>query len=166
MNNLKAVLYKLRQLTGVPEIENFATFMVEVAGEKKPDPRLKAATNRGLDIQKQLKTAEGGSYSLNETADLLNMSKQGVSKRRKTGKLFAWKEEKMAELRFPKWQFQDGRVLPGIGDVLRKLSSSNDVDILLFFLSQNRFLGGKRPLDLLRAGEVSVVSRAAEGYGE
>jgi hypothetical protein len=72
-------------------------------------------------------------------------------------------------VRFPAWQFKSGTVLAGLENVLSILNSGSRLDDfgrMLFFLSNSRFLGGKRPLDCLRDGEVQKVIQAAQGYGE
>lgn len=67
-------------------------------------------------------------------------------------------------LRFPKWQFASLGLLPGIVKVLRILRSDDQWRLMLYFLGQRHSLGGKRPLDLLREGEVGKVLRHAENH--
>ena len=65
------------------------------------------------------------------------------------------------------WQFKDRELLDGLEEALKILSAGcrlGDFGRILFFLSNRGFLGGKRPLDCLRAGEVNKVLQAAEGY--
>jgi hypothetical protein len=66
------------------------------------------------------------------------------------------------------WQFKDHKVLQGLEEVLQTLNAGSRLDDfgrMLFFLSNRGFLGKKRPVDCLRAGEVNKVLQAAEGYG-
>jgi hypothetical protein len=37
---------------------------------------------------------------------------------------------------------------------------------LVFFTSENAAIGGKRPIDVLRSGDVEAVSAAAHTYGD
>jgi hypothetical protein len=66
------------------------------------------------------------------------------------------------------WQFKDRELLDGLEETLKNLSAGcrlDDFGRMLFFLSNQGFLAGKRPLDCLRAGGVNEVLQAAEGYG-
>ena len=133
------------------------------------DSRLKQAISRDALVHGQLVQAEGGSFSAEEAAKELNMSKVAILKRHEKGRLVAWQEEKQRAKRFPKWQFENGRVLPGLEVVLEKLNTGGRLDDfgkLLFFLSKSAFLAEKRPLDLLRDGESDKVLQAAQGYVE
>jgi hypothetical protein len=163
-------LVKIRQLTGTPEVVSLGEFL-SAAGLQEttpaPDPRYAAAVARGLEFRPKLMEAEGGSLAAEEAAGVLGMSKVAVLKRYQNGKLLAWREERQKAVRFPRWQFQSGKVLEGLDAVLAKLNSVarlDDFGRLLFFLSTSRFLGGKRPLDYLREGEIHKVLQAAEGY--
>jgi hypothetical protein len=163
-------LVRLRQLTGAIEIVALGEFLREAGSQEQavaaPDPRLKAALDRGRAVRQKLLEAEGGSISAEAAAKELGMSKVAVLKRYQNHKLVAWREEKQNAIRFPIWQFKNGKVLDGIEAVLDKLKegSLDDFGRLLFFLSNSKFLGGKRPLDCLRSGEVHKVIVAAEGY--
>lgn len=163
-------LARLRQLTGSVDLVTLGELLTEAGSQEHGvavrDPRLKAALDRGLSVRRRLQEAEGGSISAEEAAKELGMSKVAVLKRYQKNKLVAWREEKQNAIRFPIWQFKDGKVLDGIEAVLDKLSDGalDDAGRLLFFLSNSRALGGKRPLDCLRAGEIHKVILAAEGY--
>ena len=162
-------LVRLRQLTGANEIVTLGELLKEAGPQEQAvtvDPRLEAALDRGRTVREKLLEAEGGSISAESAAKELGMSKVAVLKRYQNHKLVAWREEKQNAIRFPIWQFKHGKVLDGIESVLGKLKEGplDDFGRLLFFLSNSRSLGGKRPLDCLRAGEVHKVIVAAEGY--
>jgi hypothetical protein len=164
-------LAEMRHLTGVAEVTNLGKFLSEVGEDQEPgsgsDPRLLAAVDRGAMVREKLTLAEGGSVSAQKVAEILGMSKQAVLKRYKKGQLLGWKEEKQNAVRFPIWQFEKGRVLDGLEDVLAGLNndvSMDDHGRLLFFLTSSDFLNGKRPLDCLRKGELHKVMQAVEGY--
>jgi len=62
-------------------------------------------------VRPKLMEAEGGSLAAEEAAGVLGMSKVAVLKRYQNGKLLAWREERQKAVRFPRWQFQSGKVL-------------------------------------------------------
>ena len=136
---------------------------------EKPDNRLAGAIARGLPARRKLVEEEGGSLSAEQAAQALGISKQAILKRYQKGRLLAWREERQKAVRFPVWQFGDRKVLDGIEETLRVLNAGNRLDDfgrMLFFLSNHGFLGGKRPIDCLREGEVAKVLKAARGYVE
>jgi hypothetical protein len=135
----------------------------------KPDNRLASALARGIPARRKLAEDEGGSVSAEEAAQVLRISKQAILKRYQKGQLLAWREERQNAVRFPIWQFNDRKVLEGIEETLHVLNAGNRLDDfgrLLFFLSNHGSLGGKRPIDFLRTGEVTKVLEAAQGYVE
>lgn len=135
----------------------------------KPDNRLASAIARGIPARRKLTEDEGGSISAEQAAQVLGISKQAILKRYQKGQLLAWREERQNAVRFPVWQFSDRKVLEGIEETLQVLNAANRLDDfgrLLFFLSSHGLLGGKRPIDCLRKGEVSRVLQAAQGYVE
>jgi hypothetical protein len=134
----------------------------------KADNHLANAMARGITARRKLMEAEGGSLSAEEASQELGISKAAILKRYHKGQIIAWREERQNAARFPVWQFKDHKVLDGLEEVLKTLNTGSRVDDfgrMLFFLSNTGFLGKKRPLDCLRAGNVIKVLRAAEGYG-
>ena len=95
---------------------------------------------------------------------------EAVLKRLETGRLLAWREERLHAARFPRWQFDEhGRVLAGLEEVLEILNRDERLDAwgkILFFLQTKASLGEKRPLDLLREGNLKDVCLAAQAYVE
>jgi hypothetical protein len=174
-NHLRVVLKavaRVKALTGVGEVATLGDYLSEVstveAERAKTDGRVQEALERGAEVRRKLVEAEGGSLSAENAARGLNMTKAAVLKRYHNGRLLGWRDEKQNAVRFPVWQFKDGKVLTGIETVLESLKPGPQLDDfgrLLFFLSNSRFLGGKRPLDCLREGELHRAVQAAEGYG-
>lgn len=144
-------------------------FARSIGGASRGD-RLARARMRGLEVRQQLATAEGGSFSSEEVARLLGISKTAVLKRFVAGRLLGWREERLQAVRFPQWQFDArGQVLSGVEDVLRILNQNTHLDAwgkVLFFLQQRVQPGGLRPLDLLRKGQLMEVCTAAQAYAE
>ncbi len=129
----------------------------------KQSPLLPALL-RGAEQRQTLLRADGGSLSGEQTATALGVSRQAVDKQRQRGRLLAVREG--AAWRYPAWQLADGRVLPGLPEVLRVLRVQSPWTVMAFVLSRNARLGSRRPLDLLRRGSAEPVVRAAEAYGE
>jgi len=150
----------LARLTGIAFRQEFPV--------ARADNRVANAVARGIGVRQKLIEAEGGSLSAEEAARELGISKTAILKRYQKGRIIAWREERQNAARFPIWQFKDNKVLDGLEEVLKVLDSGSlldDFGRMIFFLSNRGLLGGKRPLDCLRAGEVNKVLQAAEGYG-
>lgn len=145
-------------------------FGVVLGGGRTREEKLARAHLRGLEARQQLTEAEGGSWSSDEAARLLQISKTAALKRVASGRLLAWQEERLQAKRFPRWQFdQHGRVLNGLEAVLDILNKDGRLDEwgkMLFFLQEKPGLAGRRPLDLLRDGKIKEVCLAAEAYVE
>jgi hypothetical protein len=87
-----------------------------------------------------------------------------------------WREERKAfairvgdQLLYPAFQFdEDGRPLEEIGAALEYLSGGelNDWQTALWFTSPTGWLGGRRPVDLLREEPEAVVEAARREVGE
>lgn len=145
-------------------------FEITLGRGKSRADKLQRAQVRGLDARQQLAEAEDGSWSSDEVAGVLQISKTAVLKRLGAGRLLAWREERLQAARFPRWQFDDhGHVLNGMERVLEILNQDGRLDAwgkILFFLQEKPSLGDRRPLDLLRQNKLEEVSRAARAYAE
>jgi hypothetical protein len=143
-------------------------FELTFTGSRREE-KLANAMARGVSVREKMATEEGGSMSAEEAARLLGMVKQSVLNLYHQGKLLGWRSEKQGAVRFPVWQFRDGERLPGLEQVLAKLSASGILDDwgkIGFFLQQHRLSESRRPLDLLRDNKVDQVLRIAEAYVE
>ncbi len=142
-------------------------FVMEFPPDKSDDNRLANALVRGVEVREKLRNAEGGSLSAENAAELLGISKAAILKRYQKGQIVAWREEKQDAVRFPRWQFDDRRVLNGLEKALDILRGKplDDYGRMLFFLSNVGFLGGRRPLDCMRQGDIDSALQAAEMYG-
>ncbi len=147
-----------------------AAIQDELALSPKPAAGLAMALGRGVLAREQLKREEGGSFSAEEARlQLGGLSKEAVLKRYRKGRLLGWREARQNAVRFPVWQFADGNVLSGLTDVLETLNRigwMDDWGRILFFLNPRASLGGKRPLDLLRNGEIKRVAGLAESLDD
>ena len=175
LKHLRVVLRNLceiRRRTGVAEIVNLRNFLHEVGFKEGPevaDPQLTQTIDLEASARQKILEAEGGSVSAEEAARKLGISKIALIKRYKNGELLAWLTQHQKAFRFPAWQFRDRQVLAGLAEVLEELDHGNlldDLDCMLFFLSNMDLLGGKRPLDFLRNGELQQVIQTAQAYVE
>jgi hypothetical protein len=150
---------ELAQLAGLAFERTFA-------GNRREN-KLANALARGLSVREQMATAEGGTLSAEDTARYLGVTKQSVLNSYHGGKLLAWRTEKQGAIRFPVWQFAEHRRLPGLEEVIAKLTTDRVLDdwgIAGFFLQNLGLLNDRRPLDLLRENKVGPVLEAAEAY--
>ena len=134
--------------------------------EHLPNEALYRAEARGLFLRESAKQEEGGSISADEAGRRLGISKTSVLKRYKNGKLLGWRETKQKSVRFPRWQFSKDGIRTGLPEILSILSKSPQIDDwgrIMFFLNPRNSLEGKRPLDALSEGNVSLVERLAWG---
>ena len=117
---------------------------------------------------KELELAEGGSISTDEMAKKMGIQRQAVDHKRKQNQLIAWRDAQ-GHWRFPRWQIdlKTAEASKGPRWVPRRSSARTGAwSRMLFFLSRNAGLPGRRrPLDLLRAGDVAPVVAAAQRYG-
>jgi hypothetical protein len=129
---------------------------------------LDKARLRGAIAQRELLSADGGALSGAEVAARLGVTRQAVDKRRKAGQLLAVELPRRG-LRYPAWQLagtRPGGVLPGVVEALAALRDHDSWAQARFFVTGNVRLGGKRPLDRLRRGDVAAVLRAAHAFGD
>lgn len=135
-----------------------------VAGLLGEDP-LAPARLRGVRARDALLAAEGGPLTAEEAGARLHISRQAIDKRRLGGQLLALTLGRRG-YSYPAWQFVDEGLLPGLPEILALLEEHPPLAKLRFFLSGNVRLGGDRPLDRLRRGDLDPVRRAARTFGE
>jgi hypothetical protein len=136
-----------------------------VAPELAAKDPLAAARLRGAQRQQKMLEESGGALNGAEVAEILNISRQAVDKRRRQGQLIGLTQGRRGYA-FPVWQFEGGKTIPNLEDVLDSLRGHDPWMQFAFFINPNDRLEGKTPLDRLRAGELEPVLRAAESYGE
>ena len=126
---------------------------------------LAVARVRGLRIQRDALTAEGGTLSASEVAGLLGLTRQAVDLRRANGKLLALDLGVRRNL-YPRWQFTAGGVLAGLEETLGVLreDATPPWSCVRFFLTDNVRLRDERPLDRLRRGDTESVLMAARAF--
>ncbi len=129
------------------------------------DDPLLAAKIRGLRRKQQMLEVSGGALSSEQVAEVLGISRQAVDKRRSSNQLLALTQGRRG-YSYPSFQFEDGKTIGGLEEVLARLKSLDPWMQMVFFTSPNERLGGKTPIEELKKGLVEEVARAARGYGE
>ncbi len=133
----------------------------------KPDP-LAAARLRGKKIKEDLlrhyENPEVGLIN-KEVGELLGITTQEVDRRTEKGKLLGLPDDQGAYL-YPKWQFGEGKLIPGLDRVLAALEEWGPWTKLTLLQTGDIRLEGKTPLESLKAGKIEAVINAAECYGK
>ena len=136
-----------------------------VATQLTAEDPLAAARLRGVERQQVLLKKSGGVLKGAQAAELLGISRQALDKRRRQGRLIGLTQGRRGYA-YPVWQFEHGRTLSNLENVLGRLRDHDPWMQLTFFLNANDRLDGSSPLDLLRSGKVESVLEAAASYGE
>jgi hypothetical protein len=124
-----------------------------------------ASKLRGFELRQEMLKKSGGVLSSGRVAALLNVSRQAIDKRRAANQLLALAQGRRG-YGYPIFQFEDGKTLDGLEEVLKNLSALDPWMQLRFFTSPHERLDNATPIEALRSGKVNDVVRAASGYGE
>ena len=124
-----------------------------------------AAKFRGLRRKQQMLETAGGALTSEQTARVLGISRQAVDKRRASNQLLALTQGKRG-YSYPSFQFEDGKTITGLEEILAELRELDPWMQMVFFTSPNERLDDKTPLEGLEKGLVSEVKAAATGFGE
>jgi hypothetical protein len=127
------------------------------------DDSFQLAKKRGETAKLDILNQVGPVLTLQQAADLLGVSRQAVHRRLQKQSLFGIKYKE--EIRIPEWQIRDGEVVPGIGEVLKNLETT-DWGKLLFLHTENMQLEGRKPKDLILEGKTDLIARLAAEFGE
>jgi hypothetical protein len=130
-----------------------------------PDARARAML-RGVEIAQEDLRHAGGAFELGEVRSLLRgISRQRIDRRVREGSLLAVPGPSNRR-RYPTAQFNpDGTVVEGLKQVCEALPTKNPWSMLNFLVAPEARLGGRKPIDLLRAGDVESVVEAARRWG-
>jgi hypothetical protein len=132
----------------------------------EPDARSRALL-RGREIAIADLEAAGGAFNLEQVRQLLNdISRQRVEKRVQEGSLL-WVPGPGNRRRYPTVQFtRKGEVVDGLKAVRDALPTQDPWAVLNFFVQPDARLGGRKPIDVLKAGEVDLVLSAARAMAQ
>ncbi|MEZ2223389.1 hypothetical protein [Rhizobium sp. RCC_161_2] len=160
----RLVVQKARQLVRANERAEKSETINKAAFE--PDARSQAVLQGIRIAQNDLREA-GGAYDMEEVRTLLHgVSRQAVDKRVQEGSLVAVPGPSNRRC-YPTLQFnRDGSVIAGLKDVQDALPVDSPWAVLNFLARPDDRLDGRRPIDVLREGNVQLVVEAANRYGE
>lgn len=118
----------------------------------KPDARSQALLEGGRIAQEDLREA-GGAYDLDQVRTLMQgVSRQAIDKRVREGSLISVPGPSNRRS-YPTLQFdRDGTVVAGLKAVREALPANNTWAVLNFLAQPDDRLGGRRPIDVLKAG--------------
>jgi hypothetical protein len=93
----------------------------------------------------------GGTLTGEQAGQLIGISRQAVDKRRRSGSLIGVRQS--GNWQYPRCQFDEERheVIAGLPKLLEAMSASNPWVVLDFLLAPDQTLGGRTPLEALRA---------------
>jgi hypothetical protein len=129
-----------------------------------PSSRARALLQGHKLAEADLKEA-GGAFDLEQVRTLLNgVSRQAIEKRVKEGSLLVVPGPSNRR-RYPTAQFTRDGVVLGLKEVQEALPTRNPWAVLNFFVRPDDQLGGRKPIDVLRQGDVELVVSAARGMG-
>lgn len=131
----------------------------------RPDARARALL-RGVKLGEEDLKSSGGAYSLSEVQKLMRgITRQAVNNRVRDGSLLAVPGPSN-RASYPVAQFMDdGMPVEGLREVREALGTDNSWMILNFLISAESKLAGKKPIDLLKAGELKQVLEVARRFG-
>lgn len=131
-----------------------------------PDVRGRAILE-GVRVAEQDLEDAGGAYDLEQVRTLLRgISRQAIDKRVQEGSLLAVPGPSNHRS-YPTLQFnRDGSIVAGLRDVREALPVESPWAVLNFLVNPDDRLEGRKPIDVLRSGNVDEVIEAARLYGE
>ena len=129
----------------------------DVAEKKLHEARL-----RGLARMAELRKAAEPCLETGQVCDLLGVSRETVRKKVDRKQLLAL--PKGGDRVFPAFQFHDGDVVAGLGDVLVGLETDSPFVALSFLLSRSPDFDNRTAIEALQAGDRDAVVCEARGF--
>lgn len=132
----------------------------------EPDAKSRAILEGIRIAEEDLKEA-GGAYDMDEVRTLMRgISRQAVDKRVQEGSLLTVPGPSNRRS-YPTLQFNDdGTVVDGLKAVCEVLPTRNPWMILNFLAQPDDRLRGRKPIDVLKQGEIDLVVEAARRMGQ
>jgi hypothetical protein len=129
------------------------------------DDPFATARLRGVRERERLLSEEGGTWSVEQVAKHLQLTRQAINHRRKQGTLLGLDAGRHG-FRYPAWQFARTGTIGGLERVLAALKHLDPWMQQAFMMGKNARLKDKRAIDVLRDADVSSVVKAASTFGE
>jgi len=132
----------------------------------EPDARARAML-RGVEISEADLDTSGGAFDLAQVQKLLHgVSRQSIDKRVREKSLLAVPVAGRRR-RYPTVQFnRDGTVVRGLPEVLKALNFESPWATLNYLVNPDDRLGNRRPIDVLRRGDIRLVLESARRVDE
>lgn len=134
---------------------------VEIPPARDPLGRAKA---RSLEVRRRLLEEAGGAYEVSAVAEFLGITPAAVHQRRHRGTLLAIRAPN-GQWVYPAFQFEPPALANEIGRVLTAFRTEEPWTKLSVLLSAAPSLGGRRPIDALRGGDLEGAIEAVASYG-
>lgn len=122
-----------------------------------------AAEARGVAVKSEILNREGPPLDSSEVQKRLQVGRTALLERRKTGSIIALHSGRHGFL-YPRWQFGDGEygLVPGLSKMLRILGSMDPWAKSIFLLKKHPAIHWRRPLDLLKEGQMEQALELAK----
>jgi hypothetical protein len=161
--NLRSV-WKVHAAALSPTSSKRETVVNQAAYE--PDAR-SLAILEGIRIAQEDLREAGGAYDLDQVRTLMRgVSRQAIDKRVQEGSLLTVPGPSNRRS-YPTLQFNsDGTVVDGLRAVSEALPTRNPWTILNFLAQPDDRLSGRRPIEVLKEGNVNLVVEAAQRMGQ
>jgi len=130
--------------------------------EEEVEAILAAARERGEARRENMIDEAGGLLSTAEAADISGLSPRELGKRMNKSLLAVPQERGVG---WPRFQFESQAMMAAIGRVMKRLDIQGPWMQLNFFLMRLDELGGVRPIDAIKAGNIRAAEIAASHFG-
>jgi nucleoid DNA-binding protein len=152
-------------LLGVVEAQEAFNLLAKEPVESAYDPAPRAlALLRGKEISEKDLKESGGSFTLQDVETLLGISRQAIDRKVQDDALLAIPGPH-GRRRYPAVQFTNDGTVTGLQNVLKSLPSANGWFRLNFLVTPDSHLAGRRPIDVLKEGNIESVLTAARALG-
>lgn len=153
-----------KALGAADEVSGLATVLSESVEIPRARDPLAGAKARAVDVKRRLLEDAGGTLEVGGVAELLGISPQAVHQRRRRGTLLALRRPNGRWV-YPRFQFEPVELANEIGAVLSEFSTDDPWTRLSVLLARAPSLGGQRPIDALREGDVEGAREAVSSFG-
>jgi hypothetical protein len=166
--------FRARDLGTLQTTTNEVSFLAEAArlaavsgaGAREPaEGTLEQAQLRGIARVAELRQMAGPCLETGQVCALLGVSRETIRKKVDRKQLLALPKGNEDRV-FPAFQFKEGKVRPGIKEVLQAMNSDTPFEVLAFLFARSPFFGNKTALEALQADMIDEVVAEASGLFE